>query len=355
MALSTRALALLVAVLVGGCGTAPEVPGPSTPARSGASGTATQVDRGALAWVDRLPEGRPPRIGYAIGKSYTAPDGKQVQLRLRGRPGFTSVAPLGDDYLITTDFHFEGTTGVVRIGSDGRPVGRGRTIAGAPVRTAGTLRWITFTPPETVRRRTAHLHRADVASGTVTSTAFDPPRNWLPSLVGVIGQDLIMTDGYEGPTWVIGRSGASTLPGFAVTTSATSQLIAVATRTGRKRLSAGVIEHPGGEVLWHAKGVEPVAFSPRGDRLVARTRDGIALLDARTGDARAVLDHISSRDARFKIGQIAWEDDRTLLLGVQTHRDAAVVRVDPATGHWERAEDWTPAGRGGQVTFETRE
>jgi WD40 repeat protein len=304
--------------------------------------------------VDRLPEGPPPRLGYAIGRTYTAPDGQQVRLRLRGRPGLASVAPLGNDYLVTTDSHFEGTTSVVRIGPDGRPNAESRTITGAPVLTAGTLRWITFTPPESLRQRSAHLHRADVATGTVTSSRFEPPRNRLPSLRGVIGDDLILTDGFDSPTWVTGPSGTSTLPGSAITVSPTSRLIATAVWSGRGRATARVIAHPSGEVLWRDEGVDPVAFSPSGDRLVTRTSDGIAVLDARSGDVRAVLDHTAQRRQRHAVDAIVWEDDRTLLLTIRRNDRAAVVRVGPATGTWERTVDWTPLNHG-QVSFGPRQ
>lgn len=346
-------MALGVVLIAGGCGTTPgnPDPAPGTPPSGGSPPPAT---RGPQAWVDRLPAGPPPRVGYAIGRTYTAADGQQVRLRLRGRPGLSSVAQLGDDHIVTTDASFEGTTSVVRIGPDGRADGEVRTITGAPVRTAGTLRWITFTPPESVRRRTARLHRADVASGTVTSSRFEPPRNRLPSLRGVIGDALILTDGFDSPTWVIAPSGTSTLPGSAVTVSATSRLIATAVWSGRGRATARVIAHPGSDVLWRDAGIDPVTFSPSGDRLVAHTKDGIAVLDAPSGDVRAVLEHTAQRKRRRAVDAITWEDDRTLLLGIRRNNRAAVVRVTPASGTWERAVDWTPLDRG-QVVFETRE
>lgn len=346
-------MALGVVLVFGGCGTPPGSPGPA-PGPTTAGGSPSPATRGPHAWVDRLPSGPPPRLGFAIGRTYTTPDGQQVRLRLRGRPGITSVARIGDDYLVTTDASFEGTTGVVRIGPDGRADGKVRTITGAPVRTAGTLRWITFTPPESLRRRSAHLHRADVATGAVTSSRFEPPRKRLPSLIGVIGDALILTDGFDSPTWVIAPSGTSTLPGSAVTVSPTSRLIATAVWSGRGRATARVIAHPNGEVLWREKGVDPVAFGPTGDSLVARTRDGIAVLDARTGEVRTLLEHTARRKERRNIDAITWEDDRTLLLGIRRNDRAAVVRVTPATGTWERAVDWTPLDRG-HVSFETRD
>ena len=91
--MSTRSLVgVLVAVVLALAGCADDgdgrAPSASTTVLAGDSGE--YAARRTVAWVDALPIGPPPAIGYVIGHTYHSPDGRIVQLP-RDR-GVTSIA-----------------------------------------------------------------------------------------------------------------------------------------------------------------------------------------------------------------------------------------------------------------------
>lgn len=158
----------VAAVLVSSCGGDSD---PAPPAARSPTAPASTAPAGPIAWVDALPIGPPPRIGYVIGHTYHSPDGGTVALRTDR--GVTAIARLGDGFLVVDDRHFEGTLGILRLDARGAVVSMLGTVAGPPVLTAGgsRLKWITFSPPEVGAsdRSPTRLHVADVASGSVRS------------------------------------------------------------------------------------------------------------------------------------------------------------------------------------------
>jgi hypothetical protein len=174
----------VVTVLVTGCGGDGDGDGESAPpAASSPTGSASTASAGPIEWVDALPIGPPPRIGYVIGHTYHSPDGGIVQLP-RDR-GYTAIAPLGDGFLAVDDRIFEATVGILRLDSRGRRVGVERYVAGAPVISGDgrTLRWITFTPSEFgPERQPTLLHVADIATGEVRSRRIGPPHEIRPAV-----------------------------------------------------------------------------------------------------------------------------------------------------------------------------
>lgn len=186
--------ALLSAVLLSGCAgadgsgeeTAHPAPSPTasarpTPARPG-------------AWVDTLPVGQPPQVGYVVGHAYHSSTGAVVHLA-HERP-VTWLTPLGDGWLAVDDRFFEGTTGLELLDHRGRIVRELGTVAGRPVRSPDgrTLRWISFTPPEVSgsERVSTRLHVADVATGAIRTRRIhrDPdtsPRVRQPERTGDVG------------------------------------------------------------------------------------------------------------------------------------------------------------------------
>lgn len=132
-------------------------------------GTAPPI--GYTTWTDGLQVGPPPALGYVIGHTYHAPGGRVVELP--SDRGITSLARLGDGFLVTDDRYFEGTMGVLLLDARGNLVRELGTVAGAPVLDddGSTLRWITFSPLEVspADRSPTRLHVADVASGEIRS------------------------------------------------------------------------------------------------------------------------------------------------------------------------------------------
>jgi hypothetical protein len=181
-AVGALAVVAVVAVLLAGCGDDGDQSAP--PAASSPTGSASTAPVGPIAWVDALPIGPPPRIGYVIGHTYHSPGGRIVQLP-RDR-GYTSIARLGDGFLAVDDRHWEGTAGLELLDARGNRVREIGTVAGPPVlsKDASTLRWITFTPSEVSRSewQPTRLHVADVESGAIRSRVIRRDRDGLPEV-----------------------------------------------------------------------------------------------------------------------------------------------------------------------------
>jgi hypothetical protein len=181
-AVGALAVVAVVAVLLAGCGDDGDQSAP--PAASSPSGSASTTPVGPIEWVDALPIGPPPRIGYVIGHTYHSPDGRIVQLP-RDR-GVTAIARLGDGFLAVDDRHWEGTAGLELLDARGNRVREIGTVAGPPVlsKDASTLRWITFTPSEVSRSewQRTRLHVADVESGAIRSRVIRRDRDGLPEV-----------------------------------------------------------------------------------------------------------------------------------------------------------------------------
>lgn len=168
------AVALVVALLATGCGGDDGDPSADPSAATSATSSESTAPAGPVAWVDQLPVGLPPTIGYVIGHTYYSPDGRMI--RMPQDRGVTAIARLGDGFLVVDDVVFEGTAGVVLLDAQGRPVRHLGYLTGAPVLSADgdTLRWITFTPSEFgPEREPTRLHVADVESGKIRSRIID--------------------------------------------------------------------------------------------------------------------------------------------------------------------------------------
>lgn len=170
--------ACAVALLLAGCGA--DAP---TPAASAAAPTdpVTRTHLGLTGWIDRLPVGPPPRIGYVIGHSYHSPGGRLVPLPTQ--TGYSAVARLGEGFVVVDDRFFEGTAGVLLLDARGRRASEPHAVAGAPALSLDgrTLRWITFTPPEAYPRvDPTVLHVADVRTGEIRTRVLAAPHDALP-------------------------------------------------------------------------------------------------------------------------------------------------------------------------------
>lgn len=317
--------------------------------------TAAPTGLDATAWLAGLRVGRPPAIGYVVGHRYHAPDGHIV--RVLPDHGTTSIARLGDGFLATSDQYFEGTTAIYRLDRSGRVLASG-TVSSPPVLSADgrTLHWLTFTPPETGLERPTRLHRADVTTGATSSVALHVAPAFLTSVVGVVDGTAVLTTGWGGRTgtWLAPASGAPrrvrALDG-ATAVAPSARLVAL--RTGKDHHALEVVDLASRDPLWHAEGTYPVAFSPSGRRLLAFEGRRLVVLDARTGDLSRVLPRPSYRRGAWLSEQLAWEDERHLLAGVDLPHRTAVVRIDVATGELSTAIDWTPSEGTYGVAFET--
>ncbi|MDZ5621420.1 hypothetical protein SFC88_11305 [Nocardioides sp. HM23] len=173
----------VLVVVGGGCG-GDDRDGAPSPDATSADASASTAPAGPIGWVDALPIGPPPTIGYVIGHTYHSPDGRTVELP-RDR-GITAIARLGDGFLVVDDRYFEGTAGVELLDARGNRVREIGTVAGTPVLSpdGSTLRWITFTPSEVSRSewRPTRLHTADVATGEIRSRVIHRDRDELPEI-----------------------------------------------------------------------------------------------------------------------------------------------------------------------------
>ncbi len=163
---------------------APTETGRHRPRRPRPTASASTTPAGPVAWVDELPIGPPPAIGYVIGHTYHSPDGRTVALP-RDR-GVTSIARLGDGFLVMDDRYFEGTAGLDLLDARGNRVREIGTVAGAPVLSedGSTLRWITFSPSEVgpADRSPTRMHVGDVATGEIRSRVIHRDRDGLPEV-----------------------------------------------------------------------------------------------------------------------------------------------------------------------------
>jgi hypothetical protein len=128
------------------------------------------------------------------------------------------------------------------------------------------------------------------------------------------------------------------------------------TGTGDRDGQVGLVTDARGRVLWQQRGTRLHAFSPSGRRLLASRREGFAVLDARTGAVRFMLDAPAGAPRavrRWALPEATWEDEHHLLVGVTRGPRAAVARVDVRTNEWELAVDLAPLDDTSGVVFET--
>lgn len=362
-----RALAAVLSALVlltGGCADNRDRPAPGSRTGSPTASEST-APAGPVAWVDRLPVGDPPKIGYVVGHTFVGADGATVRLRLGGR-GVTSITRLGDGLLVTDDRSFEGTTGIARLTADGiidpsltRPghqPGYG-TVASRPVLSAdgSTVHWLTFTPPESGVSDPTMVHAGDVATGAITSVEIDVSPTFLTSLLGVVGDDVVFRPGWVGHGKTYVRDGASAprrVPALDGASTINPRARLVSAFLGRRGAVGAVLDYDSRRVLWRERALTPYSFSPSGRRLLARTHDGFVVLEARTGDPQGRLGATTALQG-WALASGVWEDDHHLLVGVVRGGRAAIVRCDVRTGRWEVAVDWSHLEGTHQVTFET--
>lgn len=351
--------------LAAGCGGVDEGDGADAPRSSPTASTstppATPVD-----WVDGLPVGPPPDLGYVIGHTYHSADGRTVALP-RDR-GFTSIVRLGDGYLATSDQWFEGSTGVYLLDRDGRidesagepgHVPGAATVSSFPVLSAdrATVHWLTFTPPESGLERPTLLHAGDVATGEVTTVELDHPPTFLTSVAGVVDGLTVVRDGWGGQSRAWVSSGGPDLqraPALDGVTVISPRSGLVALRLGEEHAEGGVVDFATRDILWRRAGADPIAFSPSGRRLLVFGGNRMQVADARTGEVRADVEPPAYHRAHWSSEQLAWEDETHLLAGVALQHRAAVVRIDVESGDVELAIDWTPTRGSYYVAFETR-
>lgn len=198
-----------VAVLLTGCAGGPEESA-APPREASPTSPPSTPPAGPGAWVDSLPVGPPPRIGYVIGHTYHSADGRVVRLP-RDR-GITWIAGLGDGFLMVDDRGWEGTAGISVLDARGHRTSDVDTIAGTPVlsKDGATLRWITFTPAEVgpSGREPTRLHLADVATGEIETQAVRRDVDGLPRVPQSEGQPTIDTHRKRGLRVVDSLTGA---------------------------------------------------------------------------------------------------------------------------------------------------
>gem|GEM_PF-1170684 len=358
----------MLALLVAGCAGDPRERLPTSDATSAAptsspppTGTAPV---GPVAWVEDLPVGPPPAIGYAIGHTYHSADGRTVRLP-RGF-GITSIVPLGEGYLVTSDRAFEGSTGLYRLDRRGRivlaagqpgHVPGAATVSGHPVLSGDgeTLHWLTFTPPESGLDLPTLLHAGDVATGQVSTVELDLPPFFLTSVIGVVDDQVAIRTGWggHGDVWTYDGSGLARAPALDGASLISPRTGLVAIRHGKSAQHAAVLDFRTGRLLWRQRHRYPMSFSPSGRHLLVADASRVSVVDARSGD---VLHDIEPgyRGAHWSWDVVAWEDERHLLASVDLPNRTAVVRIDVRSGEVELAVDWTPSEGSFQVAFETR-
>lgn len=358
-----------LAVLAAGCAgdpqqaaAPPDETSPTSPS-SPTSPTSTAPARPG-AWVDGLPVGPPPEIGYVIGNTYHAPEGRMVRV-LRDH-GVTSIARLGDGFLVTSDQIFEGSTGVYVLDDRGRVdtsagqpghVPGAATVSGYPVLSAdgATLHWLTFTPPESGLDLPTLLHAGDVATGDVTTVRLDLAPSFLTEVTGVIDRRAILQTGWggRGEAWVSdGAAGLTRTPVLdrASMVSARARLVVAALGD----VGIRVLDFDTRKVLWRQRHSHAMAFSPSGRQLLVGTRRRVSVVNARSGEVRHDVAPPPYRQKQWYAEQLAWEDERHLLASIELEHRAAVVRIDVRTSEVELAVDWTPTDGPFAVAFETR-
>ena len=360
--------ALAAAALVTtGCGggpadpTAPEAASSPAPAPPSPNPTLPS----AADWVDTLPVGPPPAVGYVIGHTYHSPDGRVV--RMPQDWGVTSIVGLGDGYLVTSDHAFEGTTGVFRLDEHGRidtSAGQHGHLPGAATVTshpvlgadATSVYWLTFTPPESGLSLPTLLHTGDVGSGEVNTFDVDVDYVALAYVVGVVDEGVVIRAGWAGQGDVLTYDTSSR---EIIGSPWLRDVGLIHTRSGRATVARGkdgsalgVLDLADREHLWLRRHAYPIAYSPSGRSLLAGSGRRVMVLDARTGAVRRELEPPGYRRGRWS-GELGWEDERHVLASVSFRDRAAVVRVDVRTGACELAVDWTPKQDAFYVTFET--
>ncbi|KQW49162.1 hypothetical protein ASC77_10740 [Nocardioides sp. Root1257] len=155
-------LALLVtAALASGCtgsaGSPVVVPAPQ------ASSPSTLVD---------LPRGDPPRIGYADGDTWVAPDGTRTKLPTTF--GISSITPYAGGFLVADTRYFEGSVGLWFVTEhSARDLG---CSTGATRRVDGWVWWVTAFCPESLAGDLARtvVHRARPDGREHTRRVFRP-------------------------------------------------------------------------------------------------------------------------------------------------------------------------------------
>lgn len=260
----------------------------------------------AAPWLDGLPHGDRPAVGYVADGTWHGPAGRR--LGIPDRHGISAITPYAGGFLVTDTRFFEGSVGLARVDARGRTVASWSTSGVPAVAADGRVAWSSLVPPETGLGGRSLVHVDDC------SLAW-PERAGVFSVAGFSGDEVVVSD-YLG-TYLLSPSGErSRVPHLVFAYDATGRWVA-----GQHGLRSAVVDLRTGDVRWRAPG-DGLTFSPSGRRVAAVHRDRVVV--RRTGDGRVLWESAF----RGYAGPLVWEG--TDVLAVVAHRDrAAILRFTP--------------------------
>lgn len=291
-----------------------------------------------------VPASGPLRIGYAVNPTPSAPGprstvvvpsasgAKTVQLPARWR--VERVAHAGSGFVIG-GLIVESESGTSRTGSPFMAYvsaqGQVRQLkhlhTAAEPTTPDGLTWATVSLVSLSTEPTFQVDFVRVDTDTVVQHPADVPATLLMGMSGALGpRTLLLRDTREGQAVWTASDGATpkgTVPGYTalweLEDTSLHGSVLLFNPEGQLRLSRAQLEpgHPGA-VAWTvpvegSAGLPPIsAISPSGDLVAVRENGGLSFLNAANG---AVLAReLSGNAARPRVVQMAWEDDRTLVI-----------------------------------------
>lgn len=305
--------------------------GPIAVTPSGPSSSAPSPEPGTV--LDELPHGAAPAIGFVEDHVYLAPDG--TRSALPGRRGISRVVAFAGGFLVSDTRYFEGTSGLVLVsGGTRQKLGPCSSGPGASSRDGRTAAWVTFGCPESLRLAPTVLHRTTSGHTVHQKIATPPDTSQLASVVGFLGDDVVLTRGFGQQAFLTDPTGTlRTIPDVSTVVSVDEVGGLVAGQRGASQQHAVVLDPRTGVHRWQAPHIYLGEFSPDGSLIPGQGRGGWSVYD-RTGSIAYRLDLPS----RSHLSSMAWEDQRHLLAVVTTAAKIAIVRFG-ANG---RAELATP-------------
>ena len=257
-----------------------------------------------------LPRGEPPGIGYVDHGAWHGPDGARVDLP--DRHGISAITPYDGGFLIADTRYFEGSVGLVRVDEAGQKVGDW-TSSGAPAVAAdGQVAWSTFIMPESGETGPSLVH-VGTRQGCMSTRSRE---GTIPfGVAGFVGDNVVVTTPIE-VSLVDPAGGTRVLPRLTYAFDATDDRVAGTLGRGRGVLDVGM-----GEVLWRARSYD-LMFSPSGRRIALTDREGVVV--RRSADGQVLW----RAELPFHAEQMAWEDERNLLVVANRGDRSAILRID---------------------------
>ena len=180
------------------------------------------------------------------------------------------------------------------------------------------MAWVSLRCPESVDTFPSQVHRA---ASDGTGEVVQPVGRTPSSVVGLLGDEVVYNVGFIEGAWITdfvapprripGVDGAHDVD------EVNRRLIGERGDNARRVIDAH------GTLLWRARQGSLISFSPRGTRVLARSRQECRVLDSRDGSLLATL--VLPR--AFAAWDLGWEDERHVLVVVSSARRTAILRM----------------------------